>query len=233
MITLTPHEIQLWTTELTLTEAALAEKFSLLNDEERERANRYHFAIHRERFIAGRSYLREVLGAYLDCDPAAVSIAYDQFEKPYLANHPSIQFNVSHSEHLAVIAVTLNYAIGVDLEKQQTEFNEALAKRFFSPTEYQILMSLPADQQAPAFYRLWARKEAIVKAVGEGLGLSLASFTVSPFDIAETITLANHQQWTLLPLAIHEAFPAAVATNQSVTQLTKWELIDHTGVRLA
>lgn len=232
MITIKPHEIQIWTMDLSLTEEALQTKFSLLNDEEKTRANRYHFAIHRERFIACRSYLREVLGAYIDCSPASVMIDYDQFEKPYLASHPSIQFNVSHSEHLAVIAVTTQYSIGVDLEKQESEFDEAVAKRFLSPTEYNELMSYPADQQAAAFYRLWARKEAVVKAIGEGLGISLASFTVSSHDIAEIITMDTQQQWTVLPLKIDDQFPAAVVTNQPVTQVTNWKLIDHVPVRL-
>lgn len=232
MIILNPHEIQIWTIELSLSAEALQAKFALLNAEEQTRANRFHFPIHRERFIACRSYLREVLGHYIDCEPAAVSIDYDQFEKPFLATHPSIKFNLSHSEHLAVIAVTAEHAIGVDLEKQEDDFNEALAKRFFSPTEYDELMSHPADQQAAAFYRLWARKEAVVKAIGEGLGVSLASFSVSSRNIAETITIEAQQQWTVLPLNIDAEFPAAVVTNQPVTQLTNWKLIDHAPVRL-
>lgn len=232
MIILTPHEIQIWPMALTLDADALQAKYLLLNSEERARADRFHFAIHRERFIACRSYLREVLSAYIDCAPAEVMIEYDQFEKPYLASHPAIKFNLSHSEHLAVIAVTAQHPIGVDLEKQEDEFNEALAKRFFSKTEYDELMSHPLDQQAAAFYRLWARKEAVVKAIGEGLGVSLTSFSVSSHDISEIITTDTQEKWTVLPLNIDDGFPAAVVTNQPVTQITKWKLIDHAPVRL-
>ena len=126
-----PQEIHIWQTELSLTPEQAEEKLTLLSQDEYERAVRYRFNTHRHRYIASRSFLRQILGLYLDVDQKSIDFLYSEYKKPYvLPNHHSIQFNLSHSDNLAILACTQNHAIGVDVEKEQYEYKEDVAKRF-------------------------------------------------------------------------------------------------------
>jgi 4'-phosphopantetheinyl transferase len=221
---ITPHEIHIWTADLTLTQTEESKKFELLSADERERANRFHFPIHKQRFIAARSQLREILHLYLAIPPQDIIFSYDEHHKPHLQHSDSIplQFNLSHSEHIAVFAFTLHHAIGIDIEKIQDDFNFAVAQRYFSKEENTALMQLPSQEKNAAFYRIWARKEAIIKAVGKGLAIPLSTFSVSLSQHKEVITF-DHQDWSLIPLSIHPEYESAVATNQTVKKICSWK----------
>jgi 4'-phosphopantetheinyl transferase len=212
------NDIHIWSHHLTLTKEQENKKMFLLSDDEKERAKRFHFAIHRQRFIAARSRLREILSFYLAIAPEDIVFAYTENNKPFLhiPRHAELQFNLSHSEDMAVYAFTLQYAVGIDIEKNQNSYDEAVAKRFFSRAENDELMQLPIDTRAFGFYQIWSRKEAIIKATSKGLSLPLSSFSVTLQDGAQTVMLSPNERWSLFPLAIHPQYHAAVATNQTV-----------------
>ncbi len=219
-LSLDKHEVHIWHAALVLTPEQEEAQRRLLSTDEIKRADRFRFAMHRQRYIAARSLLRRVLGRYLDVDPATIHFSYADHGKPYL-DQVSLQFNLSHSDEMAVIALTEEYPIGVDIEKISTTYNDAVAKRFFSESEYSQLIELPPDQRITAFYRIWSRKEAIIKALGEGLRFPLSQFSVSIKTEIESIVLDHHGMttWHLESFTVHPAYQSAFATRQSVNKV--------------
>jgi len=122
-----------------------------------------------------RTTVRMVLGNYLGIAPGDLEIAYSQYGKPYISTtrmKKDIHFNLSHAGDVGLIAVAISRHIGVDLELVRQESSiESIAKRFFTPEEAGHLLSLPASLQPEAFFTCWTRKEAFVKARGEGLSI--------------------------------------------------------------
>lgn len=142
-----------------------------LSGEEKERAERFYFPIHRERFIRGRGMLRYLLGAYLETDPAAIAFETGEKGKPYLSNS-SLHFNLSHSEGRAVLAVSRLPSIGIDIECFDRSVNvDGLSRRCFRESEISGLLELPEEQKRQAFFWIWTAKEARMKATGEGFSL--------------------------------------------------------------
>lgn len=147
-----------------------------------ERAERFRFPIHRDRFIARRGILRTLLGQVLACPPQNIFFAYSPYGKPYLAQDPTLElhFNLSHSEGLALIALTLGRNVGVDIERLTPSLrDDTVPEQFFHPREVALLRSLPQSDQAEAFLRFWVHKEAYIKALGKGLSFPLHSFDTS------------------------------------------------------
>jgi len=192
---------------------------ALLSPDEIERAMRFHFPLHRQRFIITRGLLRKTLSQYLDTAPDQIRFIYGPHGKPYLENNSlDLQFNVSHSADLAVFALTAHLEIGVDIEKMEPDFNEGVAKRFFSPTEYAQLMALSSDEKMKGFYQIWSKKEAIIKALGQGVFLSLTDFSVS-LQAKESITLTHLTPPSICYVehfAVPEHYQAAFATLESI-----------------
>jgi len=182
----------------------------LLSSDERDRAARFHFVRDRHRFIVGRSLLRDLLGRYLGCDPRAVRFGYGPKGKPSLAGHhvlSRLSFNVSHSHGTAVLAFAFGRAIGVDIERHPApDDGDAVASHFFSRDEVRALGSLSATERPSAFLRCWTRKEAYIKARGDGLSLPLDSFDVSVAPGARPALLATRHEpldaarWSLVDL---------------------------------
>jgi 4'-phosphopantetheinyl transferase len=209
-------EMHIWRYSLELSPEHAREAGSLLSHDELERAARFHFPIHRNRYIAGRSQLRKILGGYLKIAPASLDFAYSEFGKPAVPtaqNPASIAFNVSHSEGLCVLAVSRIQPLGIDIERIRRDFGgEEVAQANFAPAEFRELLSLPADIRAQAFFNCWTRKEAYVKALGAGLQIPLDSFEVSlrPGDPPRFLRGAG-AGWNLLSFVAAEGFQGAVA----------------------
>lgn len=212
----------------SLSETISEERFAILSQDDRERAARLISPLHQQRFIAAHVILRELLGLYLNITPASLQFKYNDFRKPSLAAPfaGALQFNLSHSEDLAVYALTLLDEIGIDIEKISSQNKIEIAERFFSDAEKAALAALPPEEQAAGFYRVWARKEAIIKANGKGLAQPLSSFSVSIEDQQETVR-ADNQSWYLMPLPIHPDFAGAIATAQPKTNVMIWDMINH------
>jgi 4'-phosphopantetheinyl transferase len=215
-----PGEIHLWLASLALTAYRLEAFEGLLSSEERERADRYRFAQHRNRFIAARGFLRILLGRYLDTDPAKIQIFANRYGKPYLAGHSAQsdpRFNLSHSADLAVLAFALGSELGVDLERIAAQRADMeIARRFFSSAEVAALNSLGPGDRERAFFTCWVRKEAYIKACGEGLRFPLDAFSVSLSPNAPPALLENQldpqevSRWRLQELDLGPHFVGAL-----------------------
>jgi 4'-phosphopantetheinyl transferase len=176
------------------TEAAIqAARFETLSDDERQRAARFVFDVHRRRFIAARGLLRERIAGLLGAAPEALRFAYGVAGKPSLAwPETSLHFNVSHSGDRAVLAFSHALELGVDIEKARDDVDHvAISERFFSPAERRALEREPAERRSRAFFEIWTRKEAFVKARGGGLTIALDSFDVSLGEPARLLRIAG------------------------------------------
>ncbi|NJP21105.1 MAG: 4'-phosphopantetheinyl transferase superfamily protein [Hydrococcus sp. CRU_1_1] len=175
--------VHLWRSNLDVPIERVRELATILSDDERARAERFYFELHRNRFIVSRGGLRTILGRYLNLKPDRVQFEYSSRGKPKLAESggaEKLQFNVSHSQDLALYGFSCDRAIGVDLEYLR-RFDDAqnIARRFFSAQESAIIDSLPEEEKIAAFFRGWTGKEAYLKATGEGLAGSLDAVEVS------------------------------------------------------
>jgi 4'-phosphopantetheinyl transferase len=194
--------------------AKLQAMSSLLAADERDRALRYHFERHRERFIIGRGLLRTILGRCLGVNPAEIRFTYNPNGKPLL---PELEFNLSHCEDLALIAVSRGSRVGVDLERVRVlEDAGELVARFFSPSEHAAYERLLPGEQPQAFFNLWTRKEAWLKATGDGIGHLLNQVEVSfiPGEPARLVRLPGDvreaARWRLCDLKPAIGFAAAL-----------------------
>lgn len=204
----------------------------LLSRDELHRAERFHFPIHQERFIITRGILRKTLSLYTNQAPDALIFHYGEHGKPFLTNNNSdLKFNVSHSHDRAVFAFTVHKEIGIDIEKKALSFKDSVAKRFFSPAEYQELMRLSEAEKIISFYKIWSRKEALIKALGKGLYTPLDSFTVSSQKDTQTVT-CNAEHYLVKHLAMDADFQTAFATIEPVTDVIEWQWIEDRPTKL-
>ena len=219
-----PGDVHWWSTRLELAPHVIASLQATLNQEERERADRFAFPHLRRRYVVARGLLRQWLAGYLELAPADVRFAYEAHGKPVLeaGNPADLRFNVSHTGDLAVFALTKSHSIGVDVEALRAMPDAlALADRFFSPSERQALHAVGAADRDVAFFSCWTRKEAYVKATGEGLTCDLESFDVSvaPGEPARLLRLfgssAAAARWAVEALDVPAGFIAAVAVATS------------------
>jgi 4'-phosphopantetheinyl transferase len=177
------HDVDVWRACLDVTVSELWRLEQTLSSDERRRAERFRVRRHRNRFVAARGLLRDVLSRYLGSRPEHVSFSYGAQGKPALssaADHAPLAFNLAHSGALALVAVTARGSVGVDVERIRTGVDCArIGAQFFSARENRTLRSLPRGLRDEAFFTCWTRKEAYVKARGCGLSLPLDAFDVS------------------------------------------------------
>lgn len=202
--------------------------FEILDDAEKTRATRYHFDKDRQSFALTRASLRLILAGYLSVESSSIQFAYNRHGKPFLDLQSStgepIRFNVSHSGRFGLIAVTQSAAVGVDIEycKRDIDLIE-LASRFFSKGECASLKSLPESEHHMAFYRCWTRKEAYVKAVGEGLSIPLDSFDVSLDPELQPQLLRSKRgvasEWRMFDVPMEKGYLGALTTAQIIQKI--------------
>jgi 4'-phosphopantetheinyl transferase len=226
------NEVHVWQASLELPSSQVQRLEHNLSEEELERAERFHFKRHRSHFIAARGLLRIILGSYLKTDPGNLRFRYGPKGKPELAGETSrrgLRFNVSHSHNLALYAVTHDRRIGVDVERIRPDVaGEKIAERFFSPREAATLRELPASVRQEAFYTCWTRKEAYLKAVGEGITLRLDQFEVSvtPGEPAVLLSINGDPKeasyWSLKGLGPGPGYVGALAVKGHGWDLRCW-----------
>lgn len=175
-----------------------AQDLALLSGEEQARAARFKVEDPRRRFVAARAFLRETVGRAVGLDPARVELGTAARGKPFLANAPAgteVSFNLSHSRGLAVLAMTRTRVVGVDLEHLRHDVDvDGLSRRFFAPREREAILALPERERGAAFFACWTRKEAYLKALGDGLGIPLDRFEVSCVPGAPPALLVDHAE---------------------------------------
>lgn len=178
--TLEKYEAHVWCADLNFSEEEIPKFFELLSEEEKNRAQRFHFTKDRTHFIAARSLLRKILAQYVNIAPEKLQFIYNAFGKPALQHHADLQFNLSHSHSVALFAITREQSIGVDIEFMERNCDiDAIVERYFSANEYLIIKNLSGREKIQAFFNGWARKEAFLKALGEGLSYPLAQVEVT------------------------------------------------------
>jgi 4'-phosphopantetheinyl transferase len=166
-----------------VTDPQLLERYAnVMSAEERVRHNRFVFAKDRHQFLVTRGLLRTLLGCYARIRPEECTFVTNRYGKPFLRHpggtQPALEFNVSHTNALVAIAVTVGREVGIDVEKPARTHVDLDVRRFFSPAEVRALEALPRTEQRSRFFDYWTLKEAYIKARGMGLSLPLDGFSM-------------------------------------------------------
>jgi 4'-phosphopantetheinyl transferase len=219
-VTLSANQVDVWRIDLAGQEHAIHRCRSLLSQDEIQRADRFYFERHRRRFSVARAAMREILGWYSGAAPQELVFSYGMKGKPELSGQPdgcAIRFNLSHSDEVAVLAVARSLTVGIDIEFVDPKVaTEAIADRFFSAREAGLLRALPPEVRAEAFFSCWTRKEAYIKALGEGLSVPLDSFEVAfgPGTPAALLSArvdpAEVKRWSMYDVEAGQGYKAAL-----------------------
>ena len=226
-------EVHVWRAFLDVTTVEFEMLLSFLSDDEAARAGRFHFEKDRKRFIAARGILRKILGSYLNMPPGKICFEHSAHGKPMLApghSNDRICFNLSHSGSLALYAVTRNKNIGIDIESIRNDVSpEQVAQQFFSQNEISSLEKVDISKRSELFFQYWTRKEALVKAMGEGVSFPLEQIDVSKVDgkALSPIRLLNTgtdvSDWHIQDLFPAEGYTAAFAVKESDLAISYWD----------
>ncbi len=177
------NTVHIWLNYLNIHEARLKHLYPLLSTEEKERSERFKFYKHRKRFIASHGFTRSVLENYIDTPASEIIFKSNDKGKPALdkrTHNTNIHFNLSHSNNIALLAIVANHEIGIDVEYLDRKNDwKGIIKRFYTADEQAGILELPEDQQQNAFFQMWTRKEAYMKALGLGLYLSPNKFSLT------------------------------------------------------
>jgi 4'-phosphopantetheinyl transferase len=225
-------EIHVWHAALDREEKVLGRLESRLSQEEKARADRFHFVNDRNRFVAARGLLRELLGKYLHQAPAGLEFSYGEHGKPSLSGgnaSSGLCFNLSHSAGLVVYAIAKERNLGIDVEHIRPESaGEDIAKRYFSAREVSDLQTLPPEARVDGFFNCWTRKEAYLKATGMGLQIPLDSFAVSlvPEKSAQFLS-GVEPRWHLAAYHPAEGYVAAVVYDGAPCSLKYFPVDSH------
>lgn len=231
-LSLPPDEVQVWAIPLDQSPLMVSAMVRWLSPVERTRAGRFHSLEDCKHYVIAHGVLREVLGRYLKHAPSDVLLCTLPNGKPVLApelNDVQLEFNLSHSHELALIAVSRERRLGIDVERIRAVLDgKVIAARFFAPGETVTLSALPERLQLEAFFACWTRKEAYIKARGEGLRISLDTFAVavapgqSPgllYDVADPQAVSR---WSLHSLDVGAAYVASLAVEGQDWRLRHW-----------
>ncbi len=230
-----PGEVHVWSIRLDPPPERVENLGRALSADEWERARRFRFDKHRRQYVVGRGALRTLLAAYLGTRPEAVRFTYGPRGKPFLApdlDDSGLQFNLSNSDELALAGFVRGREIGVDVEfLRPMKDCEEIAERFFSESERQVLRTIPFPAKQEAFFNCWTRKEAYLKAVGEGLAAPLDSFDVTlafgepPRMLTLNGDAGRAATWFFHHLRPAEEYVGAVAIEGGTWEVRTWELI--------
>jgi 4'-phosphopantetheinyl transferase len=226
-------EVHIWRARLEQPEPVRESCRALLSDDELARAAKFYFEKDRHHFIVSHGMLRQTLAPYAGLAPRELQFRTEKNGKPVLAGNgrpDSLKFNLSHSGELALLAITSGEIVGVDVERHRPDFaGEAIADRFFSAEEAGKLRTLPEEQKVEAFFNCWTRKEAYVKAIGEGLSIPLDSFdlTFAPGEAPALLRVAGHPEellrWSIYNLTPGEGYAGALMVEGREHVLSCWE----------
>lgn len=224
---LEPSHVHVWQAALDCSPEIVESFTQILDADEISRAARFHFARDRGRFIAARGILRKLLARYLGREACELKFLYGPRGKPSLEPRDAItaiRFNISHSQGLGILAFSRISELGVDVEQVRIINAEEIAERFFSPEELAELLALPRDARTEGFFRCWTRKEAYVKALGDGLLIPLNSFSVSLTPGRQaTLKSADSDTWSLYSFDPVDGFVAAVVAAGPDVKVSHWE----------
>ncbi|MGD9629022.1 MAG: 4'-phosphopantetheinyl transferase superfamily protein [Pyrinomonadaceae bacterium] len=224
-------DIDIWSLDIASDPAIVNDLSRILTDDEMARAGKFVFPKDRDQFIICRGGLRIILGEYLGCAPEAIRFTYNRFGKPSLDTDESrLRFNISHSRGIAVIAVCFDREIGVDIEFVDHGFDIfGVAAAAFSATDVAQMRSLSGNEQYDAFFAAWTRKEALLKAMGDGLSTDVEiqktmSFVADASHPVRSTVNGKDTNWYLRSLELQSDLKAAVAVEGIVGTIRFWDL---------
>ena len=229
------NEVHIWCVSLD----QLASRFQILSQklsmDEHMRAERFYFERDRKRYIIGRGILRTIIGYYSGVEAGKLRFRYGRHGKPALADtfgKGMIYFNLSHSKGLALYAFTRDSEIGIDIEHiREIPEMEHIVERFFSEREKAVFRALPESKKKEAFFNCWTRKEAFIKAIGDGLYQPLYKFDVSlsPGEPVDLLSIEGDSTkasgWCIQDLSPASGFAAACAV-EGLCQLRWHQLVN-------
>ena len=220
-LALAQGEVHVWAVRLTGDPEQFAQ---VLSSAELDRVHRFRFADHQRRYQVCHGVVRFILGGYLGCRPADVEFRHGPRGKPFIEGQ-ALDFNISHSGNLALVAVGTR-PLGVDVEKlRRLESLSQIAERHFSSLECDVLNRLEGGARELGFYRCWTRKEAYIKALGEGLAMALDSFDVcldkEPSLLACRDSDEHPAAWSMLDVSPAEDFVGALAVRERPVRVTR------------
>jgi 4'-phosphopantetheinyl transferase len=225
-------EVHLWLADLDQPQERRRFFMECLVPDERARAQRFAFDRQRQQFVAGRGILRVLLGRILGLAPAEVKLGQDVQGKPALVGPgaAALHFNLSHSGTLALYCLARDRQVGIDLEQVRPLAElDTIVGQVLTQTEREAWHELPCQDQLEAFFRIWVRKEAYLKATGLGLTKDLSQITVSldPGDAARLISVAGDAEetgrWSMLGLTPRAGYVAALVAGPPGWRLCAWE----------
>jgi 4'-phosphopantetheinyl transferase len=226
------NEVHIWRANLDSFSPQAKNFEKILSADELERANHFYFQKDQNRFRWGRALLRIILGSYLHQEPTQITLDYNPFGKPLLAKFPegkSLHFNLSHSQGIALYAVTQGKEIGIDIEQLRPDFpSKKIAERFFTAQESDRLSEVPSEKKSEFFFSLWTCKEAYLKAKGMGLHLPLDQFEVNSIfgELTQRLIIANNPQeanrWSIRQFTPTPGYIAAVAVEGDDWQMREF-----------
>jgi len=230
---LTGRAVHVWPVSIQAPDAVVDQFRSLLSADETGRASRFRFEHLQRSFILARGALRTLLGRYLKTPAHDLEFRYGAKGKPALPEPAGLQFNASHSRDLALFAFTMDCELGVDIEAVRCMPDmEDVARRFFCTDETAELMALSTAQRDQGFFLCWTRKEAYIKATGEGLSAPLDAFrvTLRPGEPARIVHLERDpmaaRAWSLHDLALDPGYAAALAYQDSPRPLETFKVVN-------
>jgi 4'-phosphopantetheinyl transferase len=229
-------KVHAWCVSLEPPPGCVEQLAQLLSEDERLKAERFHFDRDRRRSIVARGVLRLLLGRYLEVSAREIGFCYGSHGKPGLAEPFStsgLEFNLAHSHEMAVYAFALERQVGIDVEYARPLSDlESLARHSFSPRETAVLLALPPAQHLEGFYNCWTRKEAYIKAIGLGLSQALDQFDVSlvPGQPARLLNIdgdpGQAAHWSLHALPPPEAgYPVALIAEGNDWHFKSWRYL--------
>jgi len=227
------NDIHIWLNYLNVHQARLKHLYPVLTDEEKERSERFKFYKHRKLFIASHGFLHTVLSNYIETPLGEIQFDYNEHGKPSIAesqNPMGINFNLSHSGHIAILAVCKQHHVGIDIEFKERKADwQGITKRFFTEKEQSSLFKLPEDSRKDAFYQMWTRKEAHMKVTGLGLTLPPTQFEISvPPDGAEFLGNLNSKEKNFYKMQeihlpeMHKDYSACLSADFDFRNITKY-----------
>jgi 4'-phosphopantetheinyl transferase len=209
------NEVHVWFADKSCDPHQRAEYETLLSRDELHRMARFRFEADREAFVFAHGFLRSLLATYLHLSPGELHFDYSDHAKPSISQITDVQFNLSHTDGAVLVGLCRDRQIGVDIEKVRSHFElMSIAARFFTPSECESLLRLPEPVRVQAFFHCWTRKEAVLKARGDGLSFPLDRVEVSVISQEAVVGVPSgteEQRWRVMPLNVPADYVAAVA----------------------
>lgn len=230
------NALHIWAFSLDRTAVEQERFWSVLSSDEQARARRFYFEKDRHHFVTARGILRHLLGRYLSLPPNKIRLVYGEQSKPALdashrRNGRMLHFNLSHSSGMGLTAFAWDTVLGIDIERvRPLSDGPDIAKHYFSAAENDIFVRLPSTIQSEAFFNCWTRKEAFIKAIGDGLTYPLDRFDVAfvPGEAARLLCVEGSSQkaarWRLIALDPEPGYAAALVAESGAWQpvLYRW-----------